>query len=139
MDYVALKNELLTDPQAIGYGAPQDTVAYDENAATLINRQTRAGDAVTLTAAELLNCLDWAEYDALGATNKAQISLILQVSGNIPVGTGTAARRAFVAAFAAGTNTRRDFNKATRRTTSRAEELGLGVVTPSDIAMARKA
>jgi hypothetical protein len=65
------------------------------------------------------------------------LNAVLSVSGEIPL---TATFKANLGGiFAVGTQTRTNFLAIQNRSGSRAEELGLGFVTPSNIADARRA
>ena len=139
MDLQALKTEITTDPAAIGYGAVQATAAWDNATADKLNAPLRQGEQATLTAGQLFEAIDAAEYTALTAANKALVNLVLGLAGDIKVGVGSNARTILLAVFGVGTTTRTRLAAAVGKQISRASELGFGVVTPSDVAEARRA
>lgn len=128
MDLVALKAEITSDPAAIGYAAANG----DHDAiAKLLNRPQRTIDAETLSSGVLVSCIDRAEFAALPAADKAYLNLFV-TAGEVPMSANV--RQALRALFPANSETRTKINQATRRTGSRAEELGFGRVTESDVA-----
>jgi len=128
MDLVALKTELTTDPAALGYAAEAgDHLAI----AALLNRQQRTIDAELLSSGSLVSCIDRVEFAALSAADKQYLNLFV-TAGDAPMSANV--RQALRALFPVGSETRRQINRATRRAGSRAEELGFGPVTESDIA-----
>lgn len=130
MNLVALAAELTTDPLARGYSAMSD-----EQAANSLNAQNRLPDKTELAAGDIVAALVRAEYDALSAAGKAFLGVVLSAP-SIPI---TAIFRTNMAAlFAAGTGTRANLVATLQRSGSRADELLLGFVTPSDVADARR-
>ena len=128
MDLVALKAEITTDPAAIGYAAANG----DHDAiAKLLNRPQRTIDVETLSSGVLVSCIDKTEFTALSAADKAYLNLFV-TAGDVPMSANV--RQALRSLFPANSETRTKINQATRRTGSRAEELGLGRVTESDVA-----
>lgn len=128
MDLTALKTEITTDPAAIGYAA---TNGDHEQISKLLNRPQRTIDAETINGGVLVSCLDKTEFTALSAPDKAYLNLFV-TAGDVPVSANV--RQALRALFPVGSETRNRINAATRRAGSRAEELGLGRVTESDVA-----
>jgi hypothetical protein len=128
MDLVALKTELTTDPQSIGYAAAN---ADHEALAKLLNRPQRTIDAESLSSGVLVSCLDKTEFAALSAADKQYLNLFV-TAGDVPISANV--RQALRALFPAESETRKRINAATRRKGSRAEELGFGRVTESDVA-----
>jgi hypothetical protein len=126
MDLVALKTEITTDPAGLGYDGKSH-----EDQAVLINKQQRTIDAEEISGGVLVSCLDKTEFTALSAADKAYLNLFV-TAGNVPVTANV--RQALRALFPADSETRRRINAATRRNGSRAEELGFGRVTESDVA-----
>jgi hypothetical protein len=122
----SLKTELTNDPQVIGYAGK----SHDE-IARLINRPSRTLDAETLSSGMLVGCIDRVEFAALPAADKQYLNLFV-TAGDVPMSNNV--RQALRALFPAGSDTRAKINQATRRSGSRAEELGLGRVTESDVA-----
>ena len=128
MDLAALKTEITSDPAAIGYAAANgDHLAI----AGLLNRQQRTIDAESLPSGVLVSCIDRAEFAVLSAADKAYLNLFV-TAGDVPMSTNV--RQALRALFPVGSETRTKINQSTRRTGSRAEELGFGRVTESDVA-----
>ena len=128
MDLAALKAEITSDPTAIGYAAfITDHVAI----AGLLNRSQRIIDAETLSSGVLVSCIDRTEFAALSAADKAYLNLFV-TAGDVPMSQNV--RQALRALFPANSETRTKINQSTRRTGSRAEELGFGRVTESDVA-----
>lgn len=128
MDLAALKTEITGDPAAIGYA----TANGDHEAiAKLLNKPQRTIDAETLSSGLLVSCIDRTEFAALSAADKAYLNLFV-TAGNVPMSQNV--RQALRALFPVGSETRTKINQATRRTGSRAEELGFGRVTESDVA-----
>ena len=131
MDLAALKSELLTDPTSRGYAGKLDDACAD-----LLNRLDRQANRETLTAGQILSAVVRAEFDSLGAAAKNYVTLVLGVSGEIPM--TTQLRTDLGAIFGAGTATRANLAAIVKRTASRGEELGLGIVSASDVANARR-
>jgi len=128
MDLAALKTEITTDPAAIGYAAANGD---HEAIAKLLNKPQRTIDAGSLSSGVLVSCIDKTEFAALTAADKAYLNLFV-TAGDVPMTANV--RQALRSLFPAGTETRNRINAATRRAGSRAEELGLGRVTESDVA-----
>lgn len=126
MDLVALKTELTTDPAGLGYAGKSH-----EDQSILINKPQRTIDAEAINGGVLVSCLDKTEFTALSASDKAYLNLFV-TAGDVPMSANV--RQALRALFPAGSETRNRINAATRRNGSRAEELGLGRVTESDVA-----
>ena len=124
----ALKTEITSDPAAIGYAAANGD---HELIATILNRSQRTIDAETLPSGVLVSCIDRAEFAALPAADKAYLNLFV-TAGDVPMSANV--RQALRALFPANSETRTKINQATRRTGSRADELGFGRVTESDVA-----
>ena len=128
MDLAALKTEITSDPAAMGYAAVNgDHVSI----AKLLNRPQRTIDAESLPSRLLVSCIDRAEFAALPAADKQYLNLFV-TAGDVPMSQNI--RQALRVLFPAGSETRAKINQATRRAGSRAEELGFGQVTESDVA-----
>ena len=112
----ALKTELTTDHVAV---------------ARLVNKPGRSIDRDTLSAKALVGCLDKTEFTALPAPDKAWLNLFV-TAGEVEMTQDV--RVALRSLFPAGSKTRQGINRATTRDASRAEELGFGRVTESDVA-----
>ena len=128
MDLAALKTEITGDPAAIGYAAANGD---HDSIAKLLNRPQRTIDAESLSSGVLVSCIDKTEFAALSAADKAYLNLFV-TAGDVPMTANV--RQALRSLFPAQGETRTKINQATRRTGSRAEELGFGRVTESDVA-----
>jgi hypothetical protein len=128
MDLAALKTEITTDPAAIGYAASNgDHVAI----ARLLNKPGRSMDSESLSSGAIVSCLDKAEFTALTAPDKAYLNLFV-TAGEVPITRDV--RQALRTLFPVGSKTRQNIIQSTTRDASRAEELGFGRVTESDVA-----
>jgi len=117
-----LKNELTNDPLARGYAGMTDA----QVAASLLTKN-RPIDKNTLTAAEIYEAINRAEYTALIAGEKTEVNIILSLGGDISVVTGSKARTALLAAFPGGTATRTALQVAVAQMISRADEIFEGL------------
>lgn len=139
IDYVALKNEFLTDPTGLGYAAPRAAGNHTE-LARLIN-QVQGTISVyrgMIGSWELLACVNPTEYSALTADNKQLLQIVLAC---VTVDTTDSGLRAIVASvFGPATATRAAMIARASRSGSRAEQLfGTNtVITTSDVAIALK-
>lgn len=129
MNFAALKTELTTDPLARGYAG-----MGDEAAAVSLNAPNRTPDRETLDSGLLMSCVVRSEYDALSAADKDYFRQVI-AAGSVPI--TSALRQGIGNVFGAATTTRANIIAALKRVGSRAEELGLGSVTTSDVARAR--
>lgn len=130
MDLVALKAELTTDPLSRGYAAMSD-----EQAATNLNTPNRNPNRETLDSGLLIASIVRSEYVALTANEKDYVRLIAMAQ-SLPLTQNL--KSELGAVFGANTQTRANLLALMVRPGSRAEELGLGAVTPSDVADARR-
>jgi len=125
MDLVALAAELKA-------GHPSGTPYSPDNerAAAQLNRQDRAGlRSKTVSGAAVLSAITLQEFQAMSAVQREYLRLIAQ-SGSVPL---TAPVVAALNAMVPGL-----VDRCCLETKSRADELGLGAVTPSDVADARR-
>lgn len=130
MDLVALKSELNSDPLGRGYAAMSD-----EQAANSLNVSDRTPNRDTLDAGYLVASIVQSEYGSLSAAQKDYLRLIamaqtLPLTATVKVELG--------AIFPANSATRANLLALMKRPGSRAEELGLGTITPSNVADARR-
>ena len=130
MDLQALKTELSAGHPDTGAYSPDDVLAAEQ-----LNIHNRTPDRDSLTGGELIASLVGSEYAALGATAKEYINLIataqtLPLTQTLKSQLGTL--------FPQGSTTRANLIALMKRPGSRAEELGLGFVTPSNVADARR-
>lgn len=131
MDLQALKTELLAGHPSTGAYS-----ADDEVAASQLNAPNRSPNRESTDAGTLIASIVRAEYDALLAANKTYLNAVLSVAGSIPL--TTTFKQNLGGIFANGTQSRANFLALQNRPGSRAEELGLGNVTPSHVAEARR-
>ncbi len=136
MNIDILRTELTDDLLIRGYSGMSDEAA----AADLNDTTTgRTLPIDTLTAAEIYEEIDTAEFDALTDANKVAVDRILGLGGSINLDATSKARAVLLGVFAgaAGTITRPAIGAAVIRTVSRGEELGLGFVWPGHVQTAR--
>lgn len=75
--------------------------------ATLFNTtMSAAPDVSTLSASQIFEAIDTAEYQALQAAVQERVKLVLSLGDQIQIGPVSKARAILLAAFGAGTNTR---------------------------------
>jgi hypothetical protein len=127
MDLAALKTELTTDPVAIGYAGKSH-----EAMAVLINRPQRTVNREQFSGADLASCIDPVEFAALSAVQRTWIQTLTSAYGSLTL--YASLRQDIRAVLATATTSLQKFNQTINRSGSRAEELGLGTVTTSDIA-----
>lgn len=131
MTKAALIAELRDDPLTRGYAGMTAAQAADA-----LNARTRTRNRAMVSVSEILDAIDWVEYDALAAAHKARLNLILArdaVNAN-----STNVRAAFLAAFAAGSTTRTSLIALLAEPISRAVEIGMTEpATPGLIEWAR--
>ena len=130
MDLQALKTELTTDPLARNYSA-----MADEAAANSLNVRDRQANRDTLDSGSLIAAIVRSEYGVLLAPDKDYLRLIA-LATSIPL-TATV-RNELAAMFPANSTTRANLIALLKQQASRGEELGIGFVTPSDVADARR-
>ena len=132
MDYGKLRTELTTDPVALGYSGLSHAAAAAKLNATDTGR-TLPRTAVPV--AEIFNAIVNADWPAVGSQAESKLMALLQMQS---IDASHANTRAIIGSvFGAGTQTRTNLLALGSRTVSRAEELGLGLVTEGDVAIAR--
>lgn len=130
MDLVTLKAELTNDPLTRGYSSMSD-----EQAANRLNVADRQPNRETLDAGSLVASIVRSEYAVLAANDKDYLRLIAMAQ-TMPL---TATLKTELGGiFPVGSQTRANLVVLLKRTGSRADELGLGNVTPSNVADARR-
>lgn len=136
MDIQALKNELTSDPLTRGYAGMSDQEAADDLNAVYRTRQDERIDQ-----ADVYNSVDASEFQALAAGEKQEVWDIVHVGGALGlwVRPGDLARDRFITIFGAGSQTITDLQALITHDISRADELGLGKVSASDVGEARAA
>lgn len=125
-----LKTEITTDPLARGYAAMDDPAV-----AASLNKPDRQPNRETLTGGMLAASVVRSEFDALSAAVKTYVQTLIG-AGEMPV--TQQLRTELAAVFGAATTTRANLLALLKRTGTRAEELDLGSVTPSDVADSRR-
>lgn len=130
MDLIALKTEITTDPVALGYAGKTDEAIAD-----LLNRQNRTPNRDSISGGMIAANVIKSEYAALSAADKAYFNMLIPA---VDMPLTTTLKTELAALFPAGSATRTNLAAAVKRTGSRAEELGLGRVTPSDVADAKR-
>jgi len=114
-----LKDELINDPLARGYVG----MTNEQAAASLVDVIDRDVVHSTLTAAQIYETIDRAEYLALVEPHKSEVNILLGLGGDISIVVGRKARGALVSAFLAGSFTRSALIAAASHKVSRAVEL----------------
>jgi len=135
MDYVALKNELLTDPTGLGY-ASLVAAGQDGDLAVLLNavRQTINIDRELISSHEIVSAIVPAEWTALSAGERERISFIVGAGEVNPKSQNV--RDAFTGAFGAPTITRANIVALLTVKGSRAQQVIGSMVSIADIAQA---
>ena len=132
MDYLALKNEILNDPETLGYAGKSDLeIAVLMNTIGLSNEKIDRG---VIPSYEVINATIPSEWAALTAAEKQRYQTITG-AGQIDSSNANV-RATFQAMFGAGTQTRINLTALLQRPASRAEVLGFGSINHSDIAKA---
>jgi hypothetical protein len=132
MDLVALKTELTTDPAGIGYAA---VIADHVALAKLINTSPRqVADADDKPTWQLFRCFDPDELTTAEATvaKFRRLQLLCSMPSINP--DAARLRQLLVFIFGAASATVGRFDAWAKRSGTRAEELGFGRVTESDVA-----
>lgn len=126
----ALKDELTLDPLSRGYSAMSD-----EQAAASLNAPGRDVDRDSITGGEIAASVVFTELNALQAAQQNYVRALFACA-SIPLTTNF--KQQIGGLFAQNTATRANLLALNRRGGSRAEELGLGHVSPSDVADAKR-
>lgn len=133
VDLAALKTELTTDPAGIGY-APLD-VARHVAIAKLVNKSDRqvqdTADRPTWQLASILPVADVLVAVSIPA-KAAMLQMLLSLPTINPDDKGL--RNWMLSIFGAATPVMTAWNKWSKKTGTRGEELGFGRVTESDVA-----
>lgn len=129
MDLVALKTELDDGHPITGAYDADDAIAADQ-----LNAVNRTLNKTSMTASEVFNSIDQAEFTALNNAQEAQIWNVLSMGVLDPFGLEASI---FTDVFGGGSTTIAKLKADRKEPGSRAEELNLGVVTPSDVANAK--
>lgn len=127
-----LRTELLDDPLARGYAGMSDSAA-----AVDLNTKYRTRQRTQMDSAEIYENIDTAEFQGKTDAQKVYVRDILGLGTGVHIGAGSKARNVFVAIFGGGSATIINLLAAATEAISRAEELGLGVITAGDVYRAR--
>ena len=134
----ALKDELVNDPETLGYSAPNAGVEADAIAdVALLMAVNRSVDRETMSGSEIFEAIDATEWQGRSAEQKDDIRLVIGLGDSIQISAGTKARAILQNALAGSTNSIAELGTISQKTVSRAEELGLGRVTIGDVQNAR--
>jgi len=128
----AIKDELSIDPLTRGYAGMDDQQAADS-----LNTVDRTVDREFMTASEIFESIEVAEYKALAAGEKSAVDKVLGLGDNIRIAPGTKARAFLLDAFTAGSTTRSNLATIAQESVSRSVEIGVGPVHIGDVQHAR--
>jgi hypothetical protein len=131
MNLTALKTELTDDPLARGYAGMND-----EQSAVSLNTADRQPNRESLTGGMFAASVVRTEVAALASADDKDYVWALMSAGDMPLTANLTSELKGI--FGAGTATRANLIALLKRPGSRAEELGLGFVTPSHVADARR-
>ncbi len=92
-----LKDELTNDPLGRGYAGMTDT-----EAAASLGARNRPRQRATLAGTEILECINAAEFIALGADARARVQWMTQLGDAVPIGASSKARAILLNAFPSG-------------------------------------
>ena len=117
-----LQNERTNDPLVRGYSGMTDAQFLAS-----VTTVDRVNARTTMSAGEIFEQVDAAEFAALNNTNKARVDRVLGLGAEVIVGPGNnhQAVQEMIAAFGGGSNTLSALAVLRDQLFSRAEELGL--------------
>jgi len=124
-----LRDELLNDPLARGYSTMTDQAASDD-----LNTEYRTRNRTIMSASEVFNSIDKAEFDALSNANETLIWNVLHLGDINPFGLEATV---FTAVFPGGGATLTALAADRKQPISRAAELELSAVKSRDVGYAR--
>ncbi len=128
MDYQILHDELAGDPLSRGYTA----MTHAEAAADL-NTAYRVRLLNHLSSAQIYEEIVSSEFQALTDAQKVYVRDILGLGEGVDVQPGSQARAVMIQVFGSGSTTLANLAAMLQVSISRANELGLGSVTPGDV------
>jgi hypothetical protein len=128
---LVLQEELVNDPLGRGYAGMDDQQAADD-----LNTEYREQNITEMQATIVINAVDKAEFNALTDVEQRLVWDILHMGVVNPWGIEA---DLFVGIFGVGSNTITNLQAIRKGDISRAEELGLGIVTVQDVTDARAA
>lgn len=132
MDYNALKQEIETDPKALGYSGLGDQEIADKLNEVGGSSETKIKTSVA--TGDVLKALVFSEVEAL-TTKQIQILDLFTFGDNIDP-SDTNIKELFKGLFGAGTTTRSNLLALAEEPCSRGEKLGFGTVMHWDVARA---
>lgn len=124
-----LKDELANDPLTRGYASMTDETAADD-----LNSVYRSRDRTSMTASEVLNAVDNAEYTALANAAKDRLWQLLGIGDLNPFGVEATLMQSIFGAGATITA----LAAARVESITRAQELGLSPVKVGQVEEARR-
>lgn len=127
-----LHDEIVNDPLSRGYSGMSNA-----QIATSLNTANRTRTATHLAGSVIYEQIVVSEYLALTAEQKAEVWDIIHLGENIDVRPGSKARTRFISLFGAGSGTINAIASVLNTSISRAEELGLGVISEGLVAEAK--
>lgn len=129
MNYAVLRVELANDPEERGY-----VIMTDAEAATDLNMAYQTRNKATMTASEVAQSINVAEFTGKTEAQQRLIWDVLHMGTINPFGVEQAL---FVSVFGAGSDTIAALAAARVDAITRAQALGLGTVTPGAVGRAR--
>lgn len=129
-----LRTELLVDPLGRGYSTMSNQEAADDLNSIYPSPDTRTRDRTSMSASEVYNAIDQANWTSLSSTERQEFWDILHIGDVNPFGR-EAVR--FTAIFGSGSATIIALKAARVESISRAAELGLGEVKSRHVGYAR--
>ena len=133
VNLTALKSEIVTDPKALGYAGKSDSLCAD-----LMNARTQNGTKLGVTKDVFVNqVLAWNEVEALSAAKRDALAIMLQAD-NLDLSVGGNPITYLATLFGQATETFANYLALATPKISRAEELGFGTVSHTQVAEARR-
>ena len=108
----------------------------DQQAADSLNTLDRSRTLTTLSASQIFEAIENADWNALTDAEKNKAKTVLSLGDSIGIGAGSKARAFLVDVFG-GTNTATNLLAITTQSISRATELGLTDVAAENVREAR--
>ena len=127
-----LRDEVTTDPLGRGYAGMTDQQLVDD-----LNAPVRTRERTTMSAGEIMEHIDTAEFAALTNANKARVDRVLGLGADVIIGPRHAhsAVQEFLATFGGGSATLTALTASRDEVISRATEIGVGTVTHHTLKM----
>ena len=120
-----LADEVTADPLARGYAGMTDQELVDS-----LNALDRTRERTTMSAGEVMEQIDGAEFSALNNASKARVDRVLGLGAEIIIGPGNAHNAVQeMLVFGGGSATIAALVAARTEAISRAQEIGVGGVT----------